>query len=75
MPQLVIDTTAQQAQRLTRACGRQWGLVDENRAPRDATAAEIKIYVIRVLRDIVRKQEERDAAEVIKQNETPFEPT
>jgi len=73
MPDVTFSFTAGQIARLQHAVGVEMGLTDENGAPRDATAAETKAYVIRLLRNrvhITEKQEQEQAITV-----TPFDPS
>lgn len=73
MPSMTITTTAQQAQRLATAFGRELGLRDEQGQRRDATAAEIKQATIGYLRSVVVQQERRAAEDEISIPE--FDPT
>ena len=51
MPSLTVTLTTAQAQRVATAFGRYWNL------GRDATAAEVKEYLIRQLKGVVAQQE------------------
>lgn len=63
MSKLIIELTSQQQARLAKALGAHLVLNqgDEAHTPRDATAAEMKDYIIEHLRQIVQKQEKREA--------------
>ena len=57
MPDFTLTLTAPQAQRVAVAFGRYWQLKDAQGAPRNATAAEVKVFLVRQLRGVVREQE------------------
>lgn len=63
MPSMTITTTAQQAQRLATALGKALGY------GRDATADEIKAYVVDHFRQLVHREERQEVAP------TAFDPT
>lgn len=67
MPTLSIDMTAQQATRVAAALGKDRGLTDANGAPRSATAAEVRAWVIDVLKRLVHGTELRAAQEAVQQ--------
>lgn len=74
MPAMTITTDAQQAQRLATALGRKLGYRnDQTGAPRDATAAEIKAYVVDHLRSVVHEYESEQARSQISVNS--FDPS
>lgn len=73
MPALTITTTAPQAQRLATALGREMNYRNADGTYRDATASEIKEYVVAMLRAVVRNQEAAIAQQQIVI--TPFDPT
>ena len=73
MPTLSLDFTAGQAQRLAVAFGKYLNLRDVNGAPRDATVADVKAYLIEHCKSVVHRDEHAVAAGAI--TETPFEPT
>lgn len=73
MPSMTITTDNDQAARLAAAVGHVCMYTNGNGAPRSATAAEVKDYIIGHLRGITRQYEKGllDA-----QNQpAPFEPT
>ena len=75
MPSMTITTTAPQAARLAAAMGATMRLVDDvTKQPRDATAAEIKTYVVKFLRDTVQHYERNQAAQAIPAP-SAFDPT
>ena len=57
MPDFTLTLTAAQAQRVAVAFGRYGKFTDAQGAPRNATAAEIKEYLVRQLKGVVRQQE------------------
>lgn len=63
MPQLTINTTNAQAKRISVAVGRELSLQtnDEPHLERDATAAEVKQYLIQFLRETVLNVEANKA--------------
>lgn len=67
MPQIIIDATAQQAQRITAALGRERDLRNEDGTPRSATAGEVKAYLVDVLKRLVHGSELRAAQEAVAQ--------
>ena len=62
MPSFTLTVDVTQAQRIATAFGRYWQLKDAQGAPRDATAAEIKTFLVRQLKGVV-VQQERNAAQ------------
>jgi len=75
MPTLTITTTQSQADRIAAALGDELGTVDQNNAPRSATAAEVKAEVIRWLRDRVLHQEQSVAARAAEAGVPDLTPT
>ena len=77
MPSMTITTTAPQAARLATAMGATMRLVDDvTKQPRDATAAEIKAYVVQFLRDTVQHYERNLAVQAAAAaSVTAFDPT
>jgi hypothetical protein len=67
MPTLTITTTVAQANRVASAFGKALGL------GRDATEAEVKQEVIRLMRSVVIARERQDAISQI--TDTPFDPS
>lgn len=65
MPQITIDASVQQAQRITAALGKERNLVDENGVPRDATVQEVKYFLIDMLKRLVLGVEHREAREAV----------
>ncbi len=65
MPTLTIDVTAPQAARMVAAIGAEMNLLDATGLPRSATQAEAKLFVVKVLRDIVMAHERRIAEKAI----------
>lgn len=61
MPDFTLSLTTAEANRAAKAFGRYWGLKDADGRPRDATAAEVKEYLVRQLRGVVRQQERAKA--------------
>lgn len=57
MATLTITTTAAQSQRIATALGMERNLVDVNGVARDATAAEVKDFLIDALRRLVQGYE------------------
>lgn len=60
MATVTIDLTAAQAQRIGAAFGKWQGLVDGNGAPRSATVAEVRSFLVDRLREVVITQERRE---------------
>jgi hypothetical protein len=73
MPTVSVDLTTLQANRAQSAFGKHLSLKDAQGAPRDATAGEIKGWVIRQMRGVVHTQERRGQESVI--TDVPFDPT
>ena len=65
MPDFTLSLTAQQAQRVSKAFGRYWNLKDASGNPRDATAAEVKTYLVRQLKGVVTNAERAEAEAAI----------
>jgi hypothetical protein len=63
MPTLTINTTANQAQRVAAAFGKQHNTRDASGNPRPATAEEVKEQVIQFLKQAVLSQERSAAAQ------------
>ena len=63
MPQITLNVTAQQAQRIASCLGKAWNLKDtqDPPQPRDATLAEVKLYVVQHLRRLVNDIEGAEA--------------
>ena len=61
MPTLTIVTTAAQAQRVADAFGKSLDLKDANDQPRAATNAEVREYLVKAIKDVVRSVEQREA--------------
>jgi len=57
MPDITISTTAAQTIRIAAAFGQYWRLTNPDGTPRDATAAEVKEYLVRQLKGVVRNYE------------------
>jgi hypothetical protein len=57
MPTLIIDVTVPQAQRIVAAFGRENHLKDQDGVSRDATQAEVRLELIRYMREVVVRQE------------------
>lgn len=76
MPQLIINTTAAQANRISAAFGKALGLTLEGDPPidRGATAPEIKAHVIQFIKDTVKRVEQNDAAEMAREAVDEIEP-
>ncbi len=74
MPQLTINTTTAQANRIAKAFGKVLGLVDGDENPRNATAAEIKAHTIQFLKDTVKRVEQNDAAETAREAVDEIDP-
>jgi len=78
MPTMTITTTAEQAQRVSAAVGNHLQLVNGSGQPRNATAEEIRQFVIAELRGIVLRYERKTAEQAAFTTigaATPFEPT
>ncbi len=73
MPTLSITLTTDQATRAQAAIGKVLGLTNGGGAPRPATLAEAKAYVIDRLRALVLQQEKD--TQVRATPDTPFDPT
>lgn len=74
MPSMTITTDNSQAQRLATALGRKLDYRnDATGAPRDATGAEIKAYVVDMLRAVTHEYEAEQKR--IQNTLTPFDPT
>ena len=58
---ITLTVTVQQATRISTALGNRFALKDAGGLPRQATQAEIKDYVIGILRSVVLDQERQDA--------------
>lgn len=61
MPTISITVDAATATRVQHAFGRYWNKTNEDGSPRDATNAEVKEYLVRQLKGVVRQQEQREA--------------
>ena len=61
MPTLTIVTTAAQGTRVAAAFGKSLNLKDANDQPRNATNAEVREYLVKAIRDVVRSVEQREA--------------
>lgn len=57
MPSITITLDSTNAARVASAFGRYWNLRNQDGTPRDATLPEIKEFVVRQLRGVVRRQE------------------
>lgn len=73
MATITITVTAAQAARVTSALGKHSSLKDADGAPRDATAAEVKEWLVRQMRALVLQQERRVAEATV--TVAPFDPT
>lgn len=67
MPSFTLTVNAAIAARIDKAFGRYWNLKDAQGAPRDATAAEVKTYLVRQLKAVVIQQEQRTAEAALAQ--------
>ena len=65
MPDFTLSLTATQAQRVAVAFGRYWQLKDAQGQARDATAAEVKTYLIRQFKGVVTNAERAEAEAAI----------
>jgi hypothetical protein len=61
MPSITLTIDAAAAQRVAAAFGRYWHLADAGGAPRDATLAEVKTYLVRQMAGVVRNAERAQA--------------
>jgi hypothetical protein len=61
MPSMTLTVDAAQAARLTAAFGRYWHLTNPDGTPRDATLAEVRDYLVRQLRGVVREMDRANA--------------
>ena len=61
MPTITLTLSTEQAQRVAAAFGRYWALADPDGTPRDATPAEVREYLARQLKGVVRQQDRRAA--------------
>ena len=68
MPSFTLTVDAAIAARIAAAFGRYWNLKDANGAPRDATAAEVKTYLVRQLKAVVIQQERAVAEAALSQS-------
>ena len=68
MPSLTIDVTPEQATRIQSAIGRAIGAVDEQGENRDATAVEVRQWIIEQLKNTVRRQEVDVALATVRDN-------
>lgn len=57
MPTMSLTIDAAAAQRVAAAFGRYWHLTNPDGTPRDATVAEVRTFLVRQLRGVVRAQE------------------
>ena len=76
MPQLIINTTAAQANRVAKAFGKVLELKteDDSLVDRAANAAEIKAHVIQFIKDTVKRVEQNDAAKAARDAVDEIEP-
>ena len=77
MPTLTIDVTAPHATRVAAAVGKLLNLMDTATppAPRAATMAEVKAWVIDYIKGMTLAQERAVAADVAAVAVTPVDPT
>lgn len=61
MPDITITVNVTQARRISTALGRHLGLTDTNGANRDATAGEVREWLLSNLRQVVEEQERKEA--------------
>ncbi len=77
MASITITTTAAQATRINKAVGKRLSLMtnDDPPIPRVATAAEIKQFLIKILKETVRMVENRDAEQAARDAVPDINPT
>jgi len=68
MPSFTLTVDAAIAARIAAAFGRYWNLKAASGAPRDATAAEVKSYLVRQLKAVVIQQERAVAEAALSQS-------
>ena len=75
MPSVTINFSAAHATRLQTALAANDRLLDENGAPRAATIADLKAYIVSDLKQLVRSTEQRAAARAAAQATTDIDIT
>lgn len=65
MPSFTLTVATAQAARIAVAFGTYWHLTNPDGTARNATAAEVKEYLIRQLSAVVRQQERHQAEQAV----------